>query len=247
MNFKLSNFADHPSSTVAGLLVGITIAASILQKFDWSHMTPGSICGIVGAIAAALLGAFFGRTPGNSGSNGSGPMTICLLFALMFCPMVVAQDQAVPSGSNGFAAATEAVAIHINGQWTVGTEVTQSFDFLDFGKLKTHHLYLQGNQLIAPEAGFNIYAGGLKYEPDLSKLVAKTNVPASNFSLFAQGSIGNGIPSSGGSHISYMAGGGVRYRLTGTLTWTTLQAQWLRFGSTNGASMSTGLHYNFWK
>jgi hypothetical protein len=56
MNF--GNIIDHPKTTVCGILIAITIAAPILSSFDFAHATVAGVCGLAGAIAAALLGAF---------------------------------------------------------------------------------------------------------------------------------------------------------------------------------------------
>jgi len=166
-----------------------------------------------------------------------------LAVALVALPAVVVAQTATPppSTSNGFSGASEAVALHYAGEWSPATDVTQSFDFLDFGKTKTNHIYLEGHELIAPTPGFNIYAGGLKFEPDLSSLFKKTNVQAGSFSAFFNGSAGNGVPSAGGSHISFLLGGGVKYNVTSNLSWQSLQAQYGRFGSNQFVVISTGL------
>lgn len=158
-----------------------------------------------------------------------------------------AQTVAPTPVANGFAAASDAVAIYYGGAWSAGTHVTESYDFLDFGAAKASHLYVEGHELIAPTPGFNIYAGGVKIEPDLSALLKKTNLPASNFGVSFDVALGNGLPSSGGSHISFLAGGGVKYNLTQSLTWQSLQAQYGQYGSNRFAAISTGLSFIFAK
>ena len=180
-----------------------------------------------------------------------GVIVLMLLSGSMLWP-VSAQAQATTtstttSASNGFAATSEAVAIRYSGEWSVGTHVTESYDFADFGKTKANHLYVQGHEFLAPTPGLSIYAGGLQFEPDLTALLKRTNLPASNFGVYFNGAAGNGVPSSGGSHISFLAGGGVKYALTSALTWQSLNVQYFRYGSNNGAAMSTGLSFIFGK
>lgn len=163
-----------------------------------------------------------------------------VVLALFLVPIASAQ-------SNGFAGASDAVAIHFNGEWSAGTHITQSFDFLDFGASKNNHLYLEGHQLLAPGPGFNAYAGGLKIEPDLSKLIKKTNVQPGAFGLSFSASVGNGVPSVGGSHISEIFGVGAKYNLTNSLTWKSLEVDYARFGTTNYQVISTGLAFAFTK
>lgn len=147
--------------------------------------------------------------------------------------------------SNGFSGASEAVAIHYSGDWSAGTIATESYDFFDFGASKTNHVYVEGKELLAPTPGFNAYLGGIRIEPDLSSLFKKTNVSAGAFSLYLSGSAGNGIPSSGGSHITFLLGGGVKYNLTSSLSWQTLHADYGRFGTQQFAVISTGLSFIF--
>jgi hypothetical protein len=181
----------------------------------------------------------------------AGMIVLMILAGSMLWP-VSAQAQAATtsttaSASNGFAATSEAVAIRYSGEWSVGTHVTESYDFADFGKTKANHLYVQGHELLAPTPGLSIYAGGLQFEPDLTALLKRTNLPASNFGVYFNGAAGNGVPSSGGSHISFLAGGGVKYALTSALTWQSLNVQYFRYGSNNGAAISTGLSFIFGK
>ena len=134
-----------------------------------------------------------------------------------------------------------------SGAWSAGTHITETYDFMDFGKTKSNRLYMQGHELLAPTPGLSIYAGGLQFEPDLSTLLKRTNLPASNFGVYFKGAARNGLPSSGGSHISFLAGGGVKYALTSALTWQSLIVQYFRYGANNGAAISTGLSFIFGK
>jgi len=179
-------------------------------------------------------------TPPNS-SPSVNTKTLAVLLALLLIPATTMAQ------SNGFSGASEAVAINYQGAWSAGTHVTESYDFMDFGSAKANHLYLQGHELLAPGPGVNIYAGGIQYEPDIHKLIAKTNVPAGSFVVYVQGAAGNGTPSVGKSHMSFIAGGGVQYHLAGALTWQALNAQWFRYGNTSGTAISTGLTFIFAK
>ena len=168
------------------------------------------------------------------------------VMAVLLAVLMLAVPQATAQ-SNGFSGASEAVAINYAGSWSAGTHVTETYDFLDFGVAKANHLYLPGHELVAPAPGFNIYAGGFQYEPNLASLLKKTNVPSGNFVVYLQGAAGNGTPSFGKSHMSFIAGGGVQYHLTSALTWQTLDAQWFKYGNTSGAAISTGLSFIFAK
>jgi len=147
--------------------------------------------------------------------------------------------------SNGFAAAGGPIAVHYNGTWSAASFTRESYDFVDFGANKANHLYLQGVELVMPTPGVNVYMGGVAIQPDLSAAFKKVNVPAGSFGVFFDGNAGNGVPSTGASHISWLAGGGVLYKITNALTWTPLTVQYGRFGSAGFVAMSTQLQFVF--
>jgi hypothetical protein len=187
-----------------------------------------------------------------TGLNKVGMILLMIGLGAMCAGQLQAQTATAPatpsataSTSNGFSGASSAVAIYYAGGWSAGTHVTESYDFVDFGKTKSNHLYVEGHELLAPTPGFSIYAGGLKYEPDLSALLKKTNLPVGNFGVTLSAALGNGVPSSGGSHVSFLAGGGVKYRLTQALTWQTLESEYGQYGSNRFGVISTGLSFLF--
>jgi len=151
------------------------------------------------------------------------------------------------STGNGFSASSDASAIYYNKTWGTGTHITETLDFLDFGATKANHVYIEGHEIIATTAGFNIYAGGIGVEPDLSALFKKTNIGTSNLGVEIYAAIGNGIPTNGSSHVSEIAGGQFKYKATSALTWNALQGAVIRIGSQNGYSISTGLSFIFGK
>ncbi len=91
MNF--GNIIDHPKTTVCGILIAITIAAPILSSFDFAHATVAGVCGLAGAIAAALLGAF-SKDPKSGGSQLG-----MLLFLLLVPAAVMAQSSSSNDGA----------------------------------------------------------------------------------------------------------------------------------------------------
>lgn len=169
----------------------------------------------------------------------------------MFSSACFAQSVSTPpatSAPSGISLSTssEATALDYAGVWSPATHVTESFDFADFGKTKSNHLFIEGHQLIATGAGFNSYLGGFRLAPDISKLLAKSNVPATNFGIYFNAAVGNTLFSnSDKSNFTELAGGGIQYNLTKSLTWSSLHANWLRVGGINGIELSTGLQYVF--
>lgn len=232
-------------------------AAALLALGNYAG--PNTWQGYVGAAVIALLGALakdynVKLTPDEIAAitktiNSAKALFLVAGLGLIFMAQAAAQTATPPSTStsNGFAGSSDAVAIDYAGAWSVGTLATESYDVYDFGAKKTNHLYLQGEELLAPTPGFNAYMGGIAIQPDFSSLFSKTNVPASNFSVFFNASIGNGIPSTGPSAITWLAGGGVKYQVTSSLTWNTLRADYGRFGSNGFPMLSTGLQFIFVK
>lgn len=218
---------------------------TLVTGFVQTH--PAVYLGVVAAavILHAVLPSVFGAPSATAvQATGLGKLGV-LLLVLLLAPCLRAQTTTTTTTTPMFTGSSDAVALHYNGAWTAATLVGQQYDFLDFGGKKTNHLSLVGNELIAPGANFDAYLGGLRYEPDLSGLLAKTNLPAGTFGVYLEGSAGNGVPSSGGSHISFLAGGGVKYRATASLSWNAFQAQYVRFGSQQGVILSSGLSFIF--
>ena len=235
---------------------------------NWVHVHATVYLVIVGAaiVLHAVMPSVF-AAPSDADKKSVGLDKVGMILLLLLFPFVLSAQQGPalqePRGpvglsgqvepsplsptSNGFAASSDAVAVYYAGGWSAGTHVTESYDFVDFGKAKTNRLYLEGHELLAPTPGFQMYAGGVKFEPDLNALLGKTNVKAGSFGLFMRAAVGNALPASGGSHISILTGGGVKYQITQQLTWQTLQANYFRLGAQNGAAISTGLSFVFGK
>ena len=169
---------------------------------------------------------------------------IFICIVLLFAAFAVTA-QTTTTTSTGFSAETDAMGVYYNGAWSVGSILKQNFDLIDWGTNKTNHLFIQGNQLLAPKPGINVYTGGFEYQPNLGTLFSKTNIPANTIQLFLDGSAGVGTISGGTNHISFMAGGGLRYNFNSSLTWNSLQASYTRLGSLNIPSISTGLTFIF--
>jgi hypothetical protein len=101
-----------------------------------------------------------------------------------------------------------------------------------------------GYQFLAPTPGISFYGAGARVDPDLSKLLSKTNVNSGQFGIFAEAALGAAVLTKT-TGIGVMLGGGIKYQLTSSLGWDSLSVNYLRLGSTNAVSMSTGLTYIF--
>lgn len=170
-----------------------------------------------------------------------------ILFSATFAFAQTATTPApTPSTGLSFTSSAEATALDYAGAWTPATHVTESMDILDFGKTKTNHINLEGHEIVASGAGFNSYLGGVRYTPDLTTLLKKTNIPATGFGAYFQGAVGNTtFTSKSGSNFSGLLGAGIQYKMTSSLTWSSLHIAWLRVGGQNAVEMSTGLQYVF--
>jgi hypothetical protein len=157
----------------------------------------------------------------------------------------VACSQTTTTASTGFSTSAGPLAVEYRGVWSAASLERESYDFYDFGATKTNHVYVQGIELEMPAPGVNLYMGGAAIKPDLSSVFKKTNLPAGTLAAFFDGNVGVGTPSTGGSQIAWLAGGGVLYKINGALTWTPLTAQYGRFGSTGFAALSTQLQFLF--
>ena len=147
--------------------------------------------------------------------------------------------------SAGFVASSDALAINCNGSWGVGNLTTEAYDLLDYGPTKSNRIFAQGVELTAPSCGFSVLGAGAIWQPDLSVLLNKTNIPTGNFLVFLDGSVGNGIPALGSDHVSSIVGGGVKYIVNDTLTWNTVRYEEVFFGSNRYPSVSMGISAYF--
>jgi hypothetical protein len=239
--------------------LGGTLGAPALAS-SWLA-TPSHKVIYTGLVAfAILLHALFPSifsAPSDSSKSSAGLTGVGIVLLLLSMGMCVSSASAQTTqpvasttttvSSPTFTGSADAVAFRYKGQWSTGSLTTESLDFIDFGKTKSNHVFVEGHELIAPTPGLSIYSGGLGIQPDLTKLLAKTNISSSNLSISFNEGMGVGVPASGGSHFAFIAGGGIKYKATTALTWNALQAQYVRYGSTNSVAISTGLAFAFGK
>jgi hypothetical protein len=152
----------------------------------------------------------------------------------------VAQTTTNPTPA-GFVASSDALAINCNGVWGVGNLSKESYDFLDYGATKASRLFLDGIEVTAPSCGLSVFGGGVTWQPDLSGLFNKTNFSGGNFLVGFTASAGNGIPATGASRMSAVAGGYVKYVISDNLTWNTVQCGMIFFGADRDPYCSSGI------
>jgi hypothetical protein len=156
---------------------------------------------------------------------------------------VVAAAPVNPGGLN-FTGSSDVTAFRFAGATSAGAKTTQSLDFLDWGAAKSNHLSIVGYQFMAPTPGISFYGAGARVDPDLSKVLSKTNVSSSQFGIFVEGAVGAAVLAKT-TGVGVMLGGGIKYQITNSVGWNSLSVNYLRLGSSNAISMSTGLSYIF--
>ncbi len=166
---------------------------------------------------------------------------IVLIAALALGLTAAAQT----TNSSGLVTATDALGISCAGSWSVGNLTTESYDLLDYGATKDNRVFAQGVELTAPGCGLSVFGGGVLWQPNISALLNKTNLPSGNFLTFVDASVGNGIPSTGSSRITTVIGGGVKYIASDNVTWNTIRFEEVFFGASRYPSISSGVSVYF--
>ena len=171
----------------------------------------------------------------------------CLLIMFAMVHSVMAQVVPPVAGGTGIpiSISTEATALNFGGHYYAVNHTIQSLEIANWGLAKGNSLSVEGHELIgAPTVGWNGYYGGVKIQPDISSLMAHTNITSDLFNVYAQGAAGvAGLPT--GNKISFIIGGGANYRFTPNLAWSTVDFRYVKVGAQNGFEASTGLIYYF--
>ncbi len=105
---------------------------------------------------------------------------------------------------------SSAMALELNGQYTVGSDTTETINL-------TKSCGLAGDQLLVPGIDLQGYYGGVACTPDLSALIAKTLIPPAALQFTFKGSAGvvrNTTTAAVSNHVSFGAGGCLTYNAT---------------------------------
>ena len=163
------------------------------------------------------------------------------LFAILAITIFVIGFCVAAEAQTGFVASSDALAINCGSGWGAGNLTTESYDLIDYGVAKSNRIFAQGVELTAPNCGLSVYGGGVQWQPDISALLKKTNLPSGNFLAFVDANAGDGIPTVGANRVSAVIGGGVKYILSDNLTWNTVRYEEIFFGNQRYASISMGI------
>ena len=99
------------------------------------------------------------------------------LFAILAITIFVIGFCVAAEAQTGFVASSDALAINCGSGWGAGNLTTESYDLIDYGVAKSNRIFAQGVELTAPNCGLSVYGGGVQWQPDISALLKKTNLP----------------------------------------------------------------------
>lgn len=162
-----------------------------------------------------------------------------LLVMLLFALPCIAQT---PAPTPLFSVSTQAMALRIGGQTVPATDAIGTFYL-------TKNLALQSDNILAPGNDLQAYLGGVRYNFNLDKYLAKTNIPKGTFLPYVHAAVGivRNVPSVGQDqqHYSVLAGGGFDYDPTGQSRFSFgPRVEWFNapgFGHPNGLAISANL------
>src|SRR5665213_2967444 len=166
----LNHILENWKTSLAGILLATATVAGVLsqQGVTLGNAGTGTVVGLVAALAIALTG-LIAKDPGNGAKLG------CIVLLLLFVGVASAQTSSLSTQAT-------ASAFHYQGNWYAGTEQTQSMPVVYFGAQKGNVFSLGAREIIAPGA-FNVYGALGNYQPDISKLIAKTTFNPDQFNL----------------------------------------------------------------
>lgn len=119
-----------------------------------------------------------------------------------------AQTTTTTTTTSPFTLSTTAMNIQLNGTNSVATDISEALPFV---QSKNYGLFtLTEHNIVAPSINLTGYYGGLQWTPDLTKVIAKTLIPANTFQPYIE--FGTGVVSNSTKyHSSTFAGGCVNY------------------------------------
>ncbi len=144
-----------------------------------------------------------------------------------------------------FTGASGPCAIRIYGAASVCSNTTESLDFIDWGKTKDNHLFVESQQILAPTPGLSLYVGDLRYQPNITKWLKPTNVTPANLSVSFDLGGGSGVPATGPARFTFIAGGQLQYKATTSLTWNPVKLEYVRLGDNNAMVYTMQLRWLF--
>ena len=101
---------------------------------------------------------------------------------ILICTILAVTLLAVPTVQAQVTAGATASAVYYQKAWSLGTEQTQQIPVFYAGAAKNNIFSFGTREVIVPTV-FEMYGGLVSYQPDLTKLLAKTNFNPNQVSL----------------------------------------------------------------
>ena len=134
---------------------------------------------------------------------------LAFVLFLLLGSAVVSRGQNTPL----FSVSTQAVAVRVGGQTQPGTDAIGTFNL-------TKNVAIQSDNILVPAINLQAYLGGVRYNINLKKVVAKTNIPKDTFQPYLHAALGivRNVPAAGDAkqHYSALVGGGFDFDPLGT-------------------------------
>jgi hypothetical protein len=165
-------------------------------------------------------------------------LAVAVLIAAVAC--VSAQTAPTPAAPAGFVASSDALGINCNG-WGAGNITKEALDLVDVGPAKSNRIFIEGIELTAPPCGFSIFGGGAIFQPDISALLNRTNIPSGNVLLSMDASVGNALETAGPNHVAFEGGVKLQYIINDGVTLNAIQAGVVNVGGHWYPMVSAGL------
>ncbi len=235
-------------------VVAVAFAAAMLayaavpQFHDLVHTInaafPAGLEQLVGTIIALAVWYKNNQTPESQVPPQAVKGKDFKVISLLAVAFLLLATQASAQSGVTFTGTTEVTALHFNGAWGPANHTTESLDLIDWGPTKANSLSVEGHQVVAPSANLSAYMGGVKFVPDLSSLISKTNLSSDQLGVFLQAAAGEGsLPAK--NSLAFFIGGGVNYRMTSNLSFSTIDFRIGRAGSQAYYEVSSGIQYIF--
>lgn len=223
---------------VAASMLAIFGVPELLNGYFDKHKLVYQIVVAVVALLAHAAPSVISVNPSAVTKAGLGALILALLFGAVPVKAQTLPNAPTPAITVSVDAAP--VALYAGGSWGAASLTKQRIPLFSYGTGGTSKVFVGAYQLIQTGTGPQQYGGYVSVAPDISKLIAKTDIPAGTVGVF--GGVGAGVSElSAGTSSSFLVDAGVKYRLTPTVSWTTVQAGYNRCGSTNGFYISSGL------
>lgn len=190
---------------------------------------------LVSAVGAAIIALhqLYMPAPGAPPKLGGGTKTVVIL-ALLFAASSL-RAQGIP-----VTVTATASDVHYLGVSYAATHQSQSIDLMNLGANKASILSVAAHEIIVPGANFQVYGVGAGFQPDISGLLSKTNIPVEDLTFAVDGFGGIATLPTGNAG-AWEVRGSLAYALSSNVALTTGYAGGGMIGSHGFYEVSAGL------